>query len=175
MSKVLWAAVILLVVPVQVTVLQHAAIGEVRPDLCLVLACLAGYLRGERHGLLAGLAVGFLQDLASVNRLWLNLLTKAAAGLVAGMVGRQLVKPTALSFLGLMLAASSSAGLLFLFTGQSMTTWGEAFLLIKSALLPQAAYDAIAGAGLCWLLARRIGEGDGEAAGAHGSRVLSIK
>ena len=156
MKGVAYAGALLGVVPLQVTVLQYLAIGEVRPDLCLALTCLVGFVVGERQGLLLGLGLGFMQDLVSAGELWLNVVTKGVAGLVAGMAGRQLVQTTPLSFLILSLSMSSLLGLVFLFAGQPVGALAEELVTLRSILLPQAAYDAVTAVGLYWLLAKRF-------------------
>lgn len=176
MSGLVWAAIILLVVPIQVAWIHHIAINDVRPDICLALACLLGFLRGERHGLLLGLSIGFAQDLASTGDLWLNMLTKGAGGMVAGLVGRRLVQGTMLSFVMLVLSVSCLSGVLFLFAGRSVGTFADEFVLVRSVLLPQAAYDSVFAAGLYWLLAGRLGtRGETEGQEASVPHVLSVK
>lgn len=156
MKGVAYTGALLVVVPLQVTVLHYLAIGEVRPDLCLALTCLVGFVVGERQGLLLGLGLGFMQDLVSAGDLWLNVVTKGVAGLVAGMVGRQLVQTTPLSFLILSLSVSSFSGLVFLFASQPSGALAEELVTLRSILLPQAAYDAVTAVALYWLLARRL-------------------
>lgn len=152
-----WAVVVLIAVPIQVTWLHYVAIGDVRPDLCLALTLLLGFLRGERQGILLGLGLGFGQDVMSSGELWLNMLTKGAAGLVAGIVGRRLAQTTVLSFAMLTLSVSGMAGLLFLFAGRTVGSLVEEALIVRTILLPQAAYDSAIAAGLYWLIGRRIG------------------
>lgn len=176
MTGLFWTAIILLIVPVQVAWTHHIAINDIRPDLCLALTCLLGFLRGERQGLLIGLSVGFAQDLASSGDLWLNMLTKGAGGMVAGLVGRRLVQGTILSFVMLVLGVSSLSGILFLFGGRAVGSFANEFVLIRSVLLPQAAYDSVFAAGLYWLLAERLGTGGGAEGPETGvPHVLSVK
>ena len=156
MKGVAYAGALVGVVPLQVTVLHYLTIGEVRPDLCLVLTCLVGFVVGERQGLLLGLGLGFMQDLVSAGELWLNVVTKGLAGLVAGIVGRQLVQTTPLSFLMLSLSVSGFSGLVFLFAGWPAGALAEELVTLRSVLLPQAAYDAVTAVALYWLLAKRL-------------------
>jgi rod shape-determining protein MreD len=151
-----YAAALAGAVPLQVTVMQYLALGEVRPDLCLALTCLVGFVVGERQGVLLGSGLGFLQDLVSAGDLWLNVATKGVAGLVAGVVGRQLVQTTPLSFLFLVLSLSLLSGVVFLFTGRPVGTISEEVLTLRALLLPRAAYDAVLAVALYWLLARHL-------------------
>ena len=176
MKALVWIAVILIVVPVQVTWLQYVAIGDVRPDVCLALTALIGFLRDERQGFLFGLGIGFAQDLSSAGELWLNMLTKGAAGLVSALVGRRLVRTTVLAFVVLVLSVSALSGILFLFSGRAIGSLADEVLTVRSVLLPQASYDSAVAAGLYWLLARRIGTGEETEAAATGTAsILSVK
>jgi rod shape-determining protein MreD len=157
MRGAVYAAALAGAVPLQVTVMQYLAIGEVRPDLCLALTCLVGFVVGERQGLLLGLGLGFLQDLVSASDLWLNGATKGVAGFVAGVVGRQLVQTTPLSFLVLVLSLSILSGVVFLFTGRTVRTMSEEILTLQAVLLPRAAYDAVLAVASYWLFARYLG------------------
>ncbi len=156
MKAAIYAGLALVLVPVQVTLLQYTMIEGIRPDLCLALVCLVGFLVGEREGLLMGLALGFVQDLFSVGVWWLNFVTKGVIGLLAGVVGRHLVQTTSLSFLTLMLSVSSLSGLVFLFAGRSIGVLGDEVATLRYVLLPQAAYDAAVAVGFYWLLAGRL-------------------
>lgn len=172
-----YAMLVLMVVPLQVTLFQYLSIGGIRPDLCLALVCLIGFLIGEREGLLLGVALGFMQDLFSVGGWWLNLATKGVAGLLAGVVGRQLVQTTPLSFLTLVLSLSSLSGLVFLFAGRSIGDLGEEAATLISVLVPQAAYDAAIAVGLYWLLAGRVRKPSSQGAAGTGtsSPLWSVK
>jgi len=176
MTILLWTVVVLSVVTFQVTWLHHAAIGDIRPDVCLALTSLIGFLRGERQGLLLGLGIGFAQDLASAGDFLLSMLTGGAAGLVSGVVGRRLVQPTILSFVTLVMSISCLTGILFLFSGRAINSFALEVQMVRGVLLPQAAYDSVVAAGLYWLLAHRIGStGETESSPGGSAGLLSIK
>jgi len=157
MNALMWILVVLAVVSVQVTLLHYVAIGDIRPDLCVALTSLMGFLRGERIGLLFGMGIGFAQDLASTGEVWLNMLTQGAVGLVSGLVGRRLARTTVLFFIGLVMSLSILSGMLFFFSGRGIGSLADVGLMLRSVLLPQAAYDSVIAAGLYWLLVSRIG------------------
>jgi rod shape-determining protein MreD len=152
MKAILYGVFILIIVPIQATILHHIAIGGVRPDLCLAITCLIGYVIGERHGLLLGLAVGFMQDLVSAGDMWINFLSKGVCGFVAGLVGRHLVQTTSLSFLVLVLSLSGLSSFVFLLVGRPIGEFAQDFMLQWPFLLSQAAYDSVAAVILYWLL-----------------------
>jgi cell shape-determining protein MreD len=90
-----WYAVLLVgMVPAQTTILSGWKVVGVGPDYCLVVACLIGFFAGELEGLVVGMAIGLMQDLFSAGDQWVNYLTKAFAGLIAGLVGKHLAGTT---------------------------------------------------------------------------------
>ncbi len=72
----------------QSTLAPYATVASVRPDLILLLACVAGLFFGRRRGLLLGALAGFLQDSLSGGLFGLNILSKALVGLAAGALQR---------------------------------------------------------------------------------------
>ncbi len=57
MKASVYAILLLCLVPIQSVLLPHVSLWGVKPDLGLVVVCLAGLLAGELEGLLVGLAV----------------------------------------------------------------------------------------------------------------------
>src|SRR2546427_12284495 len=92
-----YAALILLLVPLQVVLVDRISLFDIRPDLALVAVCLIGLYRGEMDALLAGIAMGFAQELFSGGGQWSNLGLKPILRPVAGLASRHLVH-LALSF-----------------------------------------------------------------------------
>jgi hypothetical protein len=155
MKILLYGGLILLLVPVQTTLLPHLAIWGVKPDLGLIVAALVGVLAGELDGLLVGLAVGWVLNLYSAGDLWLNLVTTGGGGLFAGLLARHVaeVTPTVLS-VGL-LVISLGAGLVAVLS-MKHATMSDAWWMMQFVVIPQAAFDAIVGAGLLWLAGQRF-------------------
>jgi rod shape-determining protein MreD len=145
MKVAAYAVLVLLVIPIQIVLLDRLSIAGVRPDLALVAVCLIGLYRGEVEAMLAGLALGFAQDLFSGGALWGNLCLKPILGLMAGLASRNLVNLTAVFALVLMLGLSLLSGsvmyLLKSFTGPEASF----FLAARGIILPQACYDAVFG------------------------------
>ncbi|HSC56806.1 MAG TPA: hypothetical protein VLC51_06360, partial [Nitrospira sp.] len=92
MKFLLYSGLVLLLVPVQTTLLPHVAVWGIKPDLGLVVAAVVGLVAGELEGLLVGLAIGWVLNLYSAGDLWLSLVTTAGAGLFAGLLGRQVAQ-----------------------------------------------------------------------------------
>jgi rod shape-determining protein MreD len=149
-----YAALILLLVPLQVVLVDRITLFDVRPDLGLVAVCLIGLYGGEMDALLAGIAIGFAQDLFSGGGQWGNLCLKPMLGLIVGLASRNLVNLTGLFAVGLILGLSVLSGtvmyLLKAFTGPGASF----FLAAHGIILPQACYDALVGLALLKILQR---------------------
>jgi rod shape-determining protein MreD len=149
-----YAALILFLVPLQVVLVDRISIFDIRPDLALVAVCLIGLYCGEMDALVAGIAIGFAQDLLSGGGQWANLFLKPILGLIAGLASRNLVNLTWLFAFGLLLGLSVLSGtvmyLLKAFTGPGASF----FLATRGIILPQACYDALIGLALLQLLQR---------------------
>ncbi|HTL61149.1 MAG TPA: hypothetical protein VL261_05840 [Nitrospira sp.] len=150
-----YAGLVLLLVPVQTTLLPHLAIWDIKPDLGLVTAALIGVLAGELDGLLVGLAIAWILNLYSAGDLWLNLVTTGGAGLFAGLLARQVaeITPTIVS-IGL-LVLSLAGGLLAAFSMKHATIT-DTWWMVQFIVLPQACFDAAVGAVLFWFLEQRF-------------------
>src|SRR5207245_10282986 len=98
-----YAWLILLLVPLQVVLVDRISLFGIRPDLPLVAVCLIGLYHGEIDALLAGIAIGFAQDLFSGGVPWGNLCLKPMLGLIAGLASRTVLNLTGRSALGRLL------------------------------------------------------------------------
>ena len=155
MKFVIYVILVLLLVPLQTTLLPHFSVWNVKPDLGLVAAALVGLFAGELEGLLVGLAIGWVLSLFSAGELWLSLLTNGGTGLLAGFLGRQVSQMTSVSLgLGLLLVSLVSgafAALNFQHFSGSQTWW-----MIESIVFPQACFDGVVGGALYWILSQRF-------------------
>ncbi|HKP01184.1 MAG TPA: hypothetical protein VJU02_06100 [Nitrospiraceae bacterium] len=155
MKFVIYLILVLLLVPLQTTLLPHLSVWNVKPDLGLVAAVLVGLFAGELEGLLVGLVIGWILSLFSAGELWLSLLTNGGAGLLAGFLGRQVSQMTSVSLgLGLLLVSLVSgafAALNFQHFDGSQMWW-----MIESIVFPQACFDGIVGGVLYWILSQRF-------------------
>src|SRR5207249_1345312 len=101
-----YAWLILLLVPLQVVLVDRISLFGIRPDLPLVAVCLIGLYHGEIDALLAGIAIGFAQDLFCGGVHWGNLCLKPMLGLIAGLASRNVLNlRTGLLFCLLLLSA----------------------------------------------------------------------
>jgi hypothetical protein len=152
----LYAGLLLGLVPVQTTLLRYVEVVGVRPDLCLVAACLVGFLAGELEGLLIGLTLGLVQGLFSAGDLWLNVITKGGVGLLAGLAGRHVTNPTPVSLLAVLAGLSALSGIVVLFAVRSGAGLVAFLLAVRSVLVPEVVLNAAVGTGMYWLIARRM-------------------
>ncbi len=153
MKFIFYLILVLLLVPLQTTLLPHLSVWSIKPDLGLVAAALVGIFAGELEGLLVGLAIGWVLNLFSAGELWLSLLTNGGVGILAGFLGRQLTLVTSISLgVGLLLVSLASglfAAVSFMHLDTSQMWW-----MVESIALPQACFDGAVGAGLYWLLSQ---------------------
>ncbi len=135
----------------QATFSPWLSINNVHPDLCLLLACLAGFLSHEYKGLLIGLTVGLLQDLLTPGGIGLNMLLKGLAGYLAGMTTHAVSTVTSGAVAIVTLVLSLGAGLVSLLVSYPTLGGTEAFHLVAEILVPQTLYHSLMAAGLFWL------------------------
>ncbi len=155
MKFLLYSGLVLLLVPVQTTLLPHVAVWGIKPDLGLVVAAVVGLVAGELEGLLVGLAIGWVLNLYSAGDLWLSLVTTAGAGLFAGLLGRQVAQATP-TILAIGLLFLSMAGGLIAVLSMKNATLSDTWWMVQSVVVPQACFDAVLGAGLLWVLGQRF-------------------
>jgi hypothetical protein len=155
MKFLFYLILVLLLVPLQTTLLPHLSVWNIKPDLGLVAAALVGLFAAELEGLLVGLAIGWVLSLFSAGELWLSLLTNGGVGLLAGFLGRQVSQVTAISLGAGVLLVSLASGLLaaMSFKGFDMS---QMWWMVQSIVFPQACFDGVMGAGFYWLLSRRF-------------------
>ena len=150
-----YSALVVLLVPVQTTLLPHVAIWDIKPDLGLVVAALIGVLAGELEGLLVGLAIGWILNLYSAGDLWLNLVTTGGAGLFAGLLARQVAAITP-TIVGVGLLFLSLLGGLVAVANMNHATMADAWWMVQFVVVPQACFDAAVGAVLLWVVEQRL-------------------
>jgi hypothetical protein len=154
--KTLWYALLIAaLVPLQSVLLPYISLWDVKPDLGFIAVCLIGLLGGELEGLLVGLAMGWMMSLFSAEDLGYSMVIKGAAGLLSGMVGRQIAHITPMAVAVGLLVASCVAGIA---TASSLRLGADQDLwwAVGAVVLPQASLDAIVGGLLYWLAWSRL-------------------
>jgi hypothetical protein len=155
MKFLLYLILVLLLVPVQATLVPHVSVWNIKPDLGLVAAAFVGLFAGEMEGLLVGLAIGWVLSLFSAGEFWLSLLTNGGVGLLAGFLGRQVSQVTSISVGVGLLLVSLASGLLAAANFKNLDL-SQVWRMVESIALPQACFDGLVGAGLYWLLSQRF-------------------
>jgi len=155
MKFLFYLILVLLLVPVQTTLLPHLSVWNIKPDLGLVAAALVGLFAGELEGLLVGFAIGWVLSLFSAGELWVSLLTNGGVGLLAGFLGRQVSQVTSLSLGVGLLLVSLASGLFAAMSFKAFDT-SQMWWMVESIVFPQACFDGVMGAGFYWLLSRRF-------------------
>lgn len=132
----------------QATVAPALRIGEVVPDIPLIVVVLLALRRGPEVGCLGGFAAGLLQDAAGGGLIGVQALTKGLLGFGIGLAGRQLrVTQPIVQVPGLVvlsvLEGLGRFALLQIF--HFPAPFGELMLYV---VLPQALYNGFLGAAL---------------------------
>ena len=137
----------------QATVVPALRIGDVAPDLPLILVVLLALRRGPEFGCIAGFAAGLLQDAAGGGIIGVQALTKALVGFAVGALAgglretQPLVQVPGLALLTVV-EGLVRFGLLKLF--HFPAPFGELMIYV---VLPQALYNGFLGAALVLALA----------------------
>lgn len=145
MKYLIYAALVGILPPLQVVLLEHASILGVRPDLALIAVCLIGLHEGELDAIMVGLVLGFTQDLFSGGLHWDNLWLKPVIGLLAGLASRSLVNISFAFALALLLALSIFSGTVMYLLKSLPAGGGDFLAAARGIILPQACYDALLG------------------------------
>ena len=143
MKKLASIPFMLLLVPVQVTIVPSVSLFGIRPDLCLVAACLVGLFAGRVHGGIVGFFVGFVQDFFFAGMPWLNTLTKTAVGYLSGVVAENVSTTRWYSAFFTMLVLSCASGVVFLLAARQGMDMGAVVHGISAVLVPQAVLDGV--------------------------------
>jgi len=154
MKPGIFLGLLLLLVPLQATLLGSVSPLGIRPDLCLIAACLTGLLTGQVQGFVLGFLLGFVQDLFSASDFWMNTITKSGVGFFSGVVAKNLAHTASYSVLLLMVVSSLFSGVIFLVSSRGGMDFGEVAQGFSSVLLPQAFFDGLIAAGVHWLITR---------------------
>lgn len=134
------AAVIVFVL--QVTVVHRIALAGSRPDLVLVLLAVLVIDRRPITGVLAGFALGFLQDLGNASLLGMNALAKSVVGYGIARFGGDYLPDNAL-FRGLLVfAATLVSEVIVLNISSSFDPGTVVFSFFRYSLL-SAVYTAV--------------------------------
>ena len=156
MTGLLYSGLLLLLLPIQTTLLEHISLWGVKPDLCLVATCLVGFLGGRARGLWLGLGLGFIQDMYSAGGIGLNMITKGIAGVVSGTAAKILSDTTPQAIFLPTLVLSFACGLVSVISARPHVDWMLLIQEFRLILLPQALFDAMMAFWFNWLIAKYL-------------------
>jgi len=150
----IYGVVIVMLVPLQTTLLPHVSIWGLTPDVGLAVAALIGLFAGELEGFVVGLAIGWILNMYSAGDLWISLVTKGGVGLLGGLFGQHVahVTPTVVSVGLLIISALGGTMVVLTMKNAGIDTWW----MVQSTVFPQACLDAVAGAGLFYAASQRL-------------------
>jgi rod shape-determining protein MreD len=145
----------------QATLAPALRIGDVAPDIPLIIVVLLALRRGAEFGCLAGCAAGLLQDAAGGGLLGVQAITKSVIGFAIGALGGRLrVTQPLVQVPGLVLLSvlEGLARFALLKAFHFPAPFGD---LMAYVVLPQALYNGFLGAAfvfaLAWTQERRRG------------------
>jgi len=140
----LWGGGLLFLLVFQSSDVNVLEFRGVKPDLLLIVTYCVGLLYGERRGLLTGLSLGLLMDLASMGPFYQNMVTKGAVGLLSGFLGQWLRHAGPFLHLWMIFSVSLLQGMAVALSLHWI--YGTSPLLdLRVVVIPQALYDALAG------------------------------
>jgi rod shape-determining protein MreD len=137
----------------QTTLAPALRVGDVTPDIPLIMVILLALRRGPELGCLAGFVTGVLQDAAAGGLIGAQALTKALVGFGLGQIGGRLwVREPLVQVPGLVLLSlvEGVARFLLLQFFHFPGTFADLMLYI---VLPQALYNGFVGAAVVLTLA----------------------
>src|SRR6184192_3955753 len=135
------------------TLAPALGIGDIAPDLPLIVVVLLALRRGAEFGCVAGFGAGLLQDAAGGGLIGVQALTKAVIGFAVGAAGARLsVTQPLVQVPGLVLLtiAEGVARFALLQIFRFPAAFGDVMLYV---VLPQALYNGFLGAALVTALA----------------------
>jgi rod shape-determining protein MreD len=155
MKSLVYVTILLLIIPVQASLLAPLSLGGIKPDLALVLLYIIGLLTGPAEAALAGVAIGLIQDIGSASFFGFSGLTRGLIGFSAGMLGRRVLDVTSRSNSIFLAAFSLLEGLFIAFFLQMFYGSVPLISLTVVRILPQALYTGLLGAVLLRLTVRK--------------------
>ncbi len=145
MKSLVYVAVLLLIIPVQASLLSMFSLAGVKPDLALALIYIIGLLTGPTEAVLAGMGIGLIQDIGSAGLIGLNGLTGGLFGLCAGVLGTRVLdvaSPSNVIFLTVFCLVEGIVSSVFL---QLIYGTVPLFSMFFTHTLPEALYTGLLG------------------------------
>jgi rod shape-determining protein MreD len=155
MKPLVYFTILLLIIPVQASLIDSLSLGGIKPDLALVLLYIIGLLTGPAEAALAGMAIGLVQDIGSASFLGFSGLTRGLIGFSAGLLGRRVLDLASRSNSIFVAAFSLLEGIFIAFFLQMFYGSVPVVSLMAGRILPKALYTGVLGAVLLKLIVRK--------------------
>ena len=127
----------------QTTIGEAIAIGGIRPNVIIVLVVCCGYRYGRIPGMLAGLAVGLLIDLAEANYIGMNALFYLTIGYMNGWMNKLYYHDFTMVPLILVTASEFLLNLMQYVTGFLMRNRLDLPFYLVRIIVPDVLYTAV--------------------------------
>ena len=149
-------AIFLALATLQASALEAFSIHGIKPSFIFIIIYALSITGGEWRGLVYGASGGFIEDCLSGGYVGLFMSAYAIAGYVAGKLGRKVVNVgESANFAGIFVLSIGSG--LYISAVLEALHGGSGMLVRMARLaLPQALYNAAAGAALLWLFRKRL-------------------
>ncbi len=155
MKPLVYFIILLLIIPVQASLIDSLSLGGIKPDLALVLLFIIGLLTGPAEAALAGMAIGLVQDIGSASFIGFSGLTRGLIGFSAGLLGRRVLDPASRLNSIFVAAFSLLEGIFIAFFLQMFYGSVPVVSLMAGRILPRALYTGVLGAVLLKLIVRK--------------------
>jgi rod shape-determining protein MreD len=155
MKSPVYLVILLLIIPVQASLLAPLSLGGIKPDLALVLLYIIGLLTGPAEAALVGMAIGLVQDIGSASFIGFSGLTRGLIGFSAGLLGRRVLDLTSRSNSLFLTGFSLLEGIFIAFFLQMFYGYVPFVSLMAGRILPQALYTGVLGAVLLKVMVRK--------------------
>ncbi len=148
------AAIIILVIILQSTLLNYIGIWGSKPDLLLIFVIAIGLTRGVQDSVIFGFAAGLLEDIAAGGMIGETAFVKMLIGLLVGLFEQRLFKenfivPACMIFFG-----SLVQGLLTFFFINSFQVRLDFLSALLHKIIPAALYTSLVSAAIYPLAVR---------------------
>ena len=144
MKILLKAAIIVIALLIQLTLINSITILGLKPDLIMVVVVVFSLLKGEKEGSISGFASGLLQDIFSTGILGINALAKTVIGFTCGILKEKIFHEHILFIIPVITFISSfmQSILIFLLLRAFGIEYNLAWSL-KQVALPEALYGSL--------------------------------
>jgi len=145
MKPHIYFIILLLIIPVQASLLNPLSLAGVKPDFALAVLYIIGLLTTPGEAAIAGIGIGLIQDISSASLIGLNAFTRGLIGLCAGLLGRRVLDISSPSNLIFLIVFSLAEGLFIMLFIQTFYGSVPVINMFFTSMLPQAIYTGVLG------------------------------